>query len=140
MEQILYQKSWANKSECASYSVLPDLRKVIASFDVFQAFPVSSSYKSGVMVEKSVKPQNDRIECTHKPMWQVIWNIIVYKSSFSSNVTDDGFTQDLGDLQEMKESFYPMLPDFLKGAVLWKAPLLYRLSLRQKQYVGEMNT
>ena len=72
MEQILYQKSWANKSECASYSVLPDLRKVIASFDVFQAFPVSSSYKSGVMVEKSVKPQNDRIECTHKSMWQVI--------------------------------------------------------------------
>jgi hypothetical protein len=66
-EQILYQKSWANKCECPSYSVMPDLRKLIALFDVFQDFPACSSYKSDIMVETSVKPQNDRM-----PMWQVI--------------------------------------------------------------------
>jgi len=71
MEQILYQKSLANKCESASYSVLPDMRKVIDMFDFFQAFPACSSYKSGITVEKSVEPENDRIECTHKPMWQV---------------------------------------------------------------------
>jgi hypothetical protein len=72
MEQILYQKSLANKCECVSYSVLPDTRKVIASFEVFQDFPVCSSYKNGNMVETSVETQNDPIECTHKPMWKVI--------------------------------------------------------------------
>jgi hypothetical protein len=40
------------------------MRKVAASFEVFQAFFACSSHKSGIMVEKNVVPQNDPIECT----------------------------------------------------------------------------
>ena len=53
------------------------MRKAIASFDVFQAFPACPSYKSGNEMEKSVEPQNERSECTRKLMWKVIWNKIL---------------------------------------------------------------
>jgi hypothetical protein len=72
MEEILYRKSLANNCESASYLVLLGTRKVIASFDFFQAFPACCSYESGIVVEKTVEHQNDRIECTHKPMRQEI--------------------------------------------------------------------
>ena len=120
--------------------MLLDTRKVVASFDVFKTFPAYSSYESDIVVEKSVEPQNDRIECTHKPMWQANWNIILYKSCFSSNAKGNGFTQNFEDLQKMKESFYPKIPNFWTTAVIWKAACFTRFSLWWKQYVDEMST